>query len=169
MIDTDADAFGWREVEPPPKLHTEARAEIALTLGQPEHAPVLEYPRLLTDRAGRRLSHKTVIPFAVLVEIPALEAALDSEGFPTGGQLYAILAAAGHTLAYTDDIRARMPTPDDSTALRIPGGTPMFTTHRAISDATTGRVLAYEETRRSADDTQLRYHLTTADTTAANR
>ena len=52
-----------------------------------------------------------------------------------------------------------MPSPDDAAALRIPGGTPMLLTRRTTRD-TTGRIFAMEETRVSAEDTQLAYAIT---------
>ncbi|MQA05012.1 MAG: UTRA domain-containing protein [Streptosporangiales bacterium] len=52
-----------------------------------------------------------------------------------------------------------MPSPDDQTALRIGDNIPMLITRRTTTDEA-GRVLAMEETRYTADDTQLTYTLT---------
>lgn len=82
--------------------------------------------RLLTNAAGRRLAHRLYLPFAVCAEIPDLEA----NPFPAPGQLYSTLVWAGHTLTFTEYVRARIPTPDDTAALRIPDATPMLVIRR---------------------------------------
>jgi GntR family transcriptional regulator len=150
--DTDADDAKWTEVEAAGTYRTDATADLALALGLPERAPVFVADRLLADRAGRRMFHRSHVPFAVAVDVPALEA----DPFRAPGDLYGALTRAGHELAWTETVRARMPSPDDAAALRIPGGTPMLITRRTTRD-TTGRILAMEETRVSAEDTQLTY------------
>lgn len=153
--DTDTDDPRWEPVEPAATYRTEATADVALTFGVSEHAPVFVCDRLLADPAGRRVFHRVYVPFSVAVDVPALE----EDPFLAGGDLYGVLAAAGHVLDWTETVRARMPSPDDTAALRIPTGTPMLTTRRTTRDGT-GRVLAVEETRISADDAQLAYTLT---------
>jgi GntR family transcriptional regulator len=100
--------------------------------------------------------HRVNAPLAVVADIPALEA----DPFRTGGDLYGVLTTAGHPLEWTETVRARMPSPDDSTALRIPTGTPLLSIRRVTRERGTGRVLAIAETRISADDAQLAYTLT---------
>jgi len=153
---TDTDTEGWAEVEPPATYRTDATADLALALGLPEGAPVFVCDRLLSDPAGRRMFHRSHVPFAVAVDVPTLEA----NPFRAPEDLYAALTAAGHELMpWTETVRARMPSPDDAAALRIPGGTPMLLTRRTTRD-TTGRIFAMEETRVSAEDTQLAYAIT---------
>ena len=160
--DTDTDDPRWQPVEAAATYRTDAAADLALAFGVSEHAPVFVRDQLLADPAGRRVFHRVYVPFAVAADVPALE----DDPFRTGGDLYGVLAAsltAGHALAWTETVRARMPSPDDSTALRIPTGTPLLTVRRATRDDATGRVLAIEETRMSADDAQLAYTLTPHD------
>lgn len=152
FADTDIDRDTWSEVEPAATYRTDATADLALALGLPEGAPVFVVDRLLADRAGRRMSHRSHVAFAVAVDVPALE----TDPFRLPGDLYGALTGAGHELAWTESVRARMPSPDDAAALRIPNGTPMLITRRTTRD-TTGRILAMEETHISAEDTQLTY------------
>ena len=150
--DADTDDEKWQPVEPPATYRTNATPGVALALGLPEHAPVFVCDRLLADPAGRRLSHRSYVPFAVAADVPALE----TDPFRAPGDLYGVLSAAGHKLDWTETVRARMPSPDDAAALHIPTGTPMLVTRRTTRDDT-GRILAHEETRISAEDTQLAY------------
>jgi DNA-binding GntR family transcriptional regulator len=59
-------------------------------------------------------------------------------------------------LRWVEHVRATIPTPDDTTTLHIPTGLPVLITRRVTTD-THGRPIAMEETRRSAEDTQLTY------------
>lgn len=160
FADADLDTDQWRPVEDPAHYRADATAELALALGMAEHAPLFVGDRLLTDKAGRRLSHRLYVPVATCVDIPALT----EDPFRTPGELYGILTAAGHHLAFTDAVRAKMPTPDDAATLRVPDATPMLLIRRTITATpaadqpnTTPVVLAMEETRLSAEDTQLSY------------
>lgn len=153
--DADAEDGRWHEVEEAATYRTDATPDLALALGLPVRAPVFVADRLLTDPAGRRQSHRSYVPFAVAADVPALE----EDPFRAPGDLYNALTAAGHDLSWTETVRARMPSPDDAAALRIPTGTPLLLIRRTTRD-TTGRVLALEETRASAEDTQLGYGLT---------
>lgn len=157
--DSDADSSRWHPAEEPSQYRTEATAELALLLGISERAPLFVAERLLADPAGRRMSVRTYVPFAVAADVPALE----DDPFRAPGDLYTVLAAAGRALDWTENVTARMPSPDDSASLRIPPGTPMLVTRRLTRDGT-GRALALEETRLSAEDAQLSYRLTSADT-----
>jgi GntR family transcriptional regulator len=152
--DADLDGSGWKPAEEASTYRTEASADLALSLGLAEHAPLFVHERLLTDAAGRRMLHRLYLPFALCAEVPELEA----DPFRTPSAVYTLLAAAGHELNWTEYVRARMPAPDDATTLHIPDSTPMLITRRTTS-TTTGRALALEETRLSADDTQLAYPL----------
>jgi GntR family transcriptional regulator len=154
--DTDTDAAGWTPVEDASTYRTEATADLALALGIAEHAPLFVHERLLADRAGRRMIHRLYLPFAICAQVPELE----TNPFRTPGELYGILAHAGHQLDWNEYVRARMPAPDDATTLHIPDSTPMLVTRRTTTDTTTGTALALEETRLSAEDTQLGYQLT---------
>jgi GntR family transcriptional regulator len=52
-----------------------------------------------------------------------------------------------------------MPTPDETTTLHTPNNAPLLITQR-ITHAASGRPLALEQTRLTAEDTQLTYTLT---------
>jgi GntR family transcriptional regulator len=151
---TDTDAPDWVPVEPPGTYRTDASTDIALAMGVPEHAPLFVYDRLLGNNA-RRVSHRLYLPVATCTDAPALA----DNPFRDPGDLYAILTAAGHQLTWTETVRAAAPTGDDTTTLRVPPGSAILITRRVTTDQT-GRALALEETRRSADDTQLAYTLT---------
>lgn len=60
-------------------------------------------------------------------------------------------------------MRAALPAPDESATLHLTPGAAILITRRATT-IPTGRVLALEETRRSAEDTQLTYTITPATT-----
>ena len=113
--------------------------------------------RLLTDKSTgqRRMLHRLYVPWQTADDVPALE----QDPFLRPADLYAALADAGYKLTWTETVTARMPSPDDAATLRIPEGTPMLTTRRLTVD-TDGRLLALEETRLSAGETQLAYAFT---------
>lgn len=68
----------------------------------------------------------------------------------------ATVIAAVRDPEFSDYITARNPTPDDSHTLNIPPGVPMLVTRRLATH--NGRPLIMQETRRSAEDTQLLYN-----------
>jgi GntR family transcriptional regulator len=138
-------------------FRTDATPELALALSVPEHTPLFIYERLLTGPDGQRVIHRLYLPFTTAAEIPALT----RDPFRTPAELYKTLEKAGHALSWTEGVRARMPSPVDATALRMPDATPLLTARRTTTDARTGRPLALEETRVSAEDTQLLYTLPT--------
>lgn len=153
----------WREVAEPEipagvggTFRTDATPDLALSLGVPETTPVFIYERLLTGPAGRRMLHRLYVPITVVAETPALT----DDPFRTPADLYRVLDKAGHTLGWSENVRARMPSPTDTTALRIPDATPLLVTRRTTVDTHTGRPLALEEVRVSAEDTQLAYAIT---------
>jgi GntR family transcriptional regulator len=150
----DADTRGWALVEEPGTYRADATTDVALTMGVPEHTPLFVYDRLLGHEA-RRVSHRLYLPVATCVD----NAALTDNPFREPAELYALLTAVSHTLRWTETVRAVAPTGDDTTTLRVPPGGAVLVTRRLTTDHA-GRALALEETRRSADDTQLAYTLT---------
>jgi GntR family transcriptional regulator len=94
------------------------------------------------------------LPFALCLDIPALE----EDPFRPAGQLYTVLAATGRELHWDEQVTARMPTPDDAQALRIPNGIPLLVTRRITRDQQR-HALILEDTRRTAEDTALGYEL----------
>ena len=160
----DADAEHWHTTGQPGRYRTTATTDLALSLGVPEHTPVFVYDRLLThhstpiptlaDGQGtpRRMIHRLYLPVATCTDIPALT----EDPFRTPDELYTLLTQAGRTLRWVEHVRATIPTPDDTTTLQIATGLPVLITRRVTTDTHT-RPIAMEETRRSAEDTQLTY------------
>ncbi|WNV83853.1 GntR family transcriptional regulator [Umezawaea sp. Da 62-37] len=155
---TDVATDGTTDIGEPSQYRDQATADLALTLGVAEHSPVFVHDRLLADPAGRRQAHRLYIPLTTAAQVPALE----ENPFVTPQELYGILASAGHTLGWADYVRARVPGPDDVAALRIPEGGLLYVIRRVTRNAATGAVLAVEETRTSAHDTQVEIPLAVA-------
>lgn len=78
---------------------------------------------------------------------------------PGPGGVYARIEELGHELArFTEDVTARMPTPEEVKALRLPPGTPVITLVRTAYD-TDGRAVEVCDTVMSADRYVLSYEL----------
>jgi GntR family transcriptional regulator len=160
----DAELAHWHTAEDPGRYRTTATTDLALSLGVPEHTPVFVYDRLLThdstptptlaDGQGtpRRMIHRLYLPVATCTDVPALT----EDPFRTPDELYTLLTQAGRALRWVEHVRATIPTSDDTTTLHIPTGLPVLITRRVTTD-TDARPIAMEETRRSAEDTQLSY------------
>jgi GntR family transcriptional regulator len=157
---TDTDTPDWTTVEQPGTYRADATTDVALTMGVPEHTPLFVYDRLLGHEA-RRVSHRLYLPVATCMD----NTALTDNPFRAPAELYTLLTQAGHSLRWTETVRAVTPTGDDSTTLRVPPGGAVLTTRRLTTDHT-GHALALEETRRNADDTQLAYTVTPSGTSA---
>ncbi|MFD9895114.1 GntR family transcriptional regulator [Amycolatopsis sp. NPDC059027] len=153
---TDADTDAWEQAEKPTTYRTTATEDLALTLGVPEHTPVFVTDRLLTS-GDRRMVHRFYVPLATAAQVPAIEA----DPFRTPGEIYTDLTAAGIDLEWVESVQAAIPAPDDAASLHSTPGAPILVTRRLATDPT-GRALAMEETRRSADGVQLTYRITPA-------
>lgn len=160
----DAETDGWREVEEPGRYRSTAGVDIALSLGVPEHTPLFVYDRLLAPHPGdgtalhvgqRRMTHRLYVPVSVCADVPELA----DDPFRTPDEVYTLLTEAGRTLSWVEHVRAVIPTPDDTATLNLPPGAAVLVTRRVSTDEH-HRPVAMEETRRSADDTQLTYPLT---------
>lgn len=158
----DGETEGWRTVEEPGRYRTQASVDLALSLGVPEHTPLFVCDQLLAPdpddatvrAADRRMIHRLYLPLSTCTGVPALT----DDPFRTPEDVYTLLTEAGHELRWVEHVRATLPTPDDTTTLHIPTGAAVLITRRVTTDST-GRALAMEETRRSAEDTQLTYPL----------
>ena len=151
---TYPDTGGRTVIGEPDRYRTTATPTLALALVIPEHTPLFVYHRIL-EQDARRMTHRLYLPLPVCNEVPALE----TDPFRAPGDLYTLLDAHYGQLRWTEHVRAHMPTPDDIDALRLPDATPLLLTQRT-THTTTDRPLALEETRWSADGTQLTYTLT---------
>lgn len=160
----DAELAHWHAAEDPGRYRTTATMDLALSLGVPEHTPMFVHDRLLThdstpiptlangEGTPRRMIHRLYLPVATCTDVPALT----DDPFTTPDELYTLLTEAGRELRWVEHVRATIPTPDDTTTLAIPTGLPVLITRRVATD-TDARPVAMEETRRSAEDTQLSY------------
>jgi GntR family transcriptional regulator len=160
----DAELAHWHTAQDAGRYRTTATMDLALSLGVPEHTPVFVHERLLThdssptptladgEGSPRRMIHRLYLPAATCTDVSALI----EDPFRTPDELYTLLTQAGRELQWVEHVRATIPTPDDTTTLHIPTGLPVLITRRVTTDTHT-RPIAMEETRRSAEDTQLSY------------
>jgi GntR family transcriptional regulator len=78
---------------------------------------------------------------------------------PGPGGIYARLEESGHTLErFTEEVAARMPTPDEARALALPPGVPVFRLVRTAYD-NNGRAVEVCDTIMAADAYLLAYDL----------
>lgn len=78
---------------------------------------------------------------------------------PGPGGIYARLEESGHRLArFTEDVAARMPTPEEARSLRLSSGTPVFGLLRTAYDEE-GRAVEVCDTVMAADRFVLSYEL----------
>lgn len=147
---------GWELAEPSSIYRTHTTTETGPLLELHEDEALFGIDRLYTDPAsGSRLAHRLLLPFATaegtkLAEHPDTDPA----------EVYRILQAAGHTLTWTEYATARMPRPDERTALQLPDATPVLHTTR-VTHGTDDRPLLLEELRASGDRARTAYRITT--------
>jgi GntR family transcriptional regulator len=130
-----------------------APAEIAQRLGLAEGDRVLvRRRRYLAD--GRPMELATsYLPWDL-----AAGTAMGEKHTGPGG-IYARLEEAGHRLRrFTEDVRARMPRPEEARALRLPPGVPVFVLVRTAYDQD-GRPVEVCDTTMAADQYVLSYEL----------
>lgn len=133
----------------------------------PEKAPA-EFARRLSVKTGSRVLVRrrrylsdeqptelatSYIPWDIASGTPM------TEENPGPGGVYARIEELGHTLQrFTEDVAARMPTPEEVKALRLSPGTPVLTLVRVAYD-TEGRAVEVCDTVMSADHYELSYEL----------
>ncbi|MGJ5896999.1 GntR family transcriptional regulator [Streptomyces sp. V2] len=153
---TQPDTDVWQEAEEPSLYRARTTKDTGPLLQLPEEEALLGCDRLLFDAAtGTRAMHRTLIPFAVAEDIPAL--ADQPRQPPTA--IYRALTEAGHKLWWSETIRARMPLPDERTTLQLPDATPILHVTRT-AHGTGDRPLILEELRTGADRAELAYRIT---------
>jgi GntR family transcriptional regulator len=146
----------WTETEPPTIYRATTDATTARLLDLDEDEATITVDRTLTDPAtGTRYLQRVTIPLAT-----AAGTTLAEEPARPVAELYTALAAAGHKPAWTETVHARMPQPDERSALRIPDAAPLLLLRRVTHDATTGRPLILEELRTGADGIAVSYAIT---------
>ncbi|MFF9125306.1 GntR family transcriptional regulator [Streptomyces sp. NPDC014889] len=146
----------WQEAEEPSSYRTHTTKATARLLQLGEEEALFGCDRLLFDPAtGTRAMHRTLIPFAVADSFPPLA----EEPCKRPAAFYRLLTEGGHTLTWSETVRARMPLPDERTTLQLPDATPVLHLSRVTHD-TDDRPLILEELRIGADRAELTYRLT---------
>ncbi|MGP3999604.1 GntR family transcriptional regulator [Streptomyces sp. 8N706] len=145
----------WEQEQEPSVYRTKTTAVTAPLLQLAEDDALFGCDRLLCDPdTGTRLLHRTLIPFAT-AEGTSLAAAPDTEP----AAIYTLLTKAGHELWWSETVRARMPLPDERTALELPDATPVVHTLR-VTHGNDDAPLLLEELRASGARAQLSYRIT---------
>ena len=142
----------WRLVEKR-TYRADASADIALTLRLVEREPVVVTDSVLADAAEHRQFHRLYVPVKLLQRF-----GWDDAQASEASGLYGLLDSVGERLHWIENVRARMPSPEDARLLRIASGTPEMRMRRITSNAHQIALLL-EETRVSAEDSQLVYRL----------
>ncbi|MFR0356651.1 GntR family transcriptional regulator [Streptomyces sediminimaris] len=154
----------WQEAEEPSTYRTHTTKDTGRLLQLDEEEALFGCDRLLVDPStGTRAMHRTLIPFEVAEAVPLL----GKEPCKPAAAIYWVLTQAGHKLTWTETVRARMPLPDERTALQLPDATPLLHLARVTHDAD-DRPLFLEELRFGADRAELAYRIT-ADKQPARR
>jgi GntR family transcriptional regulator len=134
---------------------TEARppAEVADRLGVADDAEVVVRSRRYLLDGKPMETAVSYIPADLAKGTPI------SDPNPGPGGIYARLEEQGHTLArFTEDVSARMPTPDEARVLSLRPGVPVFRLVRTAYDVD-GRAVEVCDTVMAADAYQLSYEL----------
>ncbi|MCH5676006.1 GntR family transcriptional regulator [Streptomyces gilvus] len=146
----------WQEAEEPTTYRTHTTKDTGRLLRLDEEEALFGCDRLLIDpSSGTRAMHRTLIPFEVAEAVPLL----GEEPCKPAAAIYWVLTQAGHQLAWTETVRARMPLPDERTALKLPDATPVLHVTRT-AHGTDDRPLFLEELRFGADRAELVYRIT---------
>ncbi|MFI5958135.1 GntR family transcriptional regulator [Cryptosporangium sp. NPDC051539] len=153
----------WATLGEPVYLRTDATtAHAELLTGTYVGTPMLTREALeetgadARGRNGVRRSVWIAMPFPVAAELETPWAS--SAHLPAPEEVYAWLAEQGHTIAFRDHVRARMPYGDETESLRAKPGTPLLIVTRVVS--VDGRPAVLDETRASADQTEFAYPVT---------
>ena len=148
-------ADDWTELEPPTIYRATTDATTAPLLGLDEDEATITVDRTLVDPAtGTRYLQRVTIPLAT-----AAGTTLAEEPARPVAELYTALASAGHSLVWTETVQARMPLPDERTALKLPEASPILLLRRITADAITDQPLILEELRSNAHNGAVKYRV----------
>ncbi|MFI5729875.1 GntR family transcriptional regulator [Kribbella sp. NPDC051587] len=150
-VDSESTGGEWRDIEPPSKYDTNAEGPLALTFGVVEGTLFHASDRLLENDTGTRIFLRNYIPATVAKKLRGIA----RRPYISARETFKAAKAAGMALDFNDYVGARNPTPADAHSLRIPDGIPMLITRRITTHD--GQPILMQETRRSAEDTQLHY------------
>lgn len=149
----DADGLRWSGTDSDaPATRTDAPVELADLLGITPGEPMFTYQTVrASERSRVREIHVTYVPFSVVADTP-----LEESTPPRVPDLFTAFEKLGHRLHWTEYVRARMPLPDEASALRLTPGIPLLYVLRVTLNQD-NRPLALEETRTPGDDQEYAY------------
>ncbi|MFG2861239.1 GntR family transcriptional regulator [Streptomyces sioyaensis] len=137
---------------------TEAPEEIAERLDVPAGAKVLARRRLYFSNGTPTEEATSYLPWDIAKDIPEL-----FEENPGGGGIYARLEDNGHTLKeFTETVRARLATKQETSALSLSPGSPVIHLTRN-AESENGRVVEVCDTIMAADQFVLDYRIPAGD------
>ncbi|MFI0152584.1 GntR family transcriptional regulator [Streptomyces lydicus] len=137
---------------------TEAPAGIAERLGVPDGTKVLARRRLYFSNGTPTEEATSYLPWDIAESIPELLAEN-----PGGGGIYARLEENGHTLKeFTETVRARLATKQETSALSLSPGAPVIHLIRN-AESEHGRVVEVCDTVMAADQFVLDYRIPAGD------
>ncbi|GAB2905580.1 GntR family transcriptional regulator [Streptomyces mayteni] len=143
------------ELEPPTITRCTLSGEPAdlLHVHPRDEAQAFSIDRLLRNATGVRVMQRVIVPFDT-----AADADMGDEPATDPAAIYAMLAQAGHTLSWHEQVTARAPRPDERTTLAVPPDGTLLITHRV----TTGNAkpLILETLKINAAIAQLRFQIT---------
>jgi GntR family transcriptional regulator len=149
---------GWTDVGEPTFYRANATIDQADLLGIPAGEPLL-VRAVIQQSNGLRRANRLYLPFSMAASTPWA----DNPHLPSAIELYDHFAHAGHTLTWTEYVRARMPIGDETIDLEVPPGVPLLIVLRLTAAARGGgprsAALALQEIRHRADQTELEYSL----------
>ncbi|MDI2130826.1 UTRA domain-containing protein [Yinghuangia seranimata] len=142
----------WTVQGEPTATRTDAPLALADLLRVAPGEPMFTYDEVHTAEHGRlRQTHRTYVPFSVMVGTPYEETAP-----PPAPALFGALEAAGYQLHWVEHLRTRMPMPDEATTLRLAEGVPLFQVLRVTLNQDE-RPPALEEFKIPGDDLEMTY------------
>ncbi len=149
----DPQAVNWRPIVKPTASWGKAPAEIARLLAIPVGSPVVIRDRQMGEPGGPPLQLAT----SYLPEWLARGTQLERADTGPGG-IYDRMEETGHKLHWVEAVSARMPTPEEAKALRLPPGVPVLRILRTTLNQE-DKPLEVNDTRMSADLFEISYPL----------
>lgn len=145
-----------------PEVETPAISRLTI-FGRPAHLldmegeDAVQVDRVLYDQTvNARIAHRMILPFSTMSEVFAED---DSPDIPMP-EVFARLRTAGHPLTQIEEVGARLPLPDERTALGLTDShSPILITFRT-THGTDGQPLICEQMKTPADRTRLSYAIT---------